>query len=97
MPVRPLIAARTPAARTPAIPTPAILTLAVIACTLAPPAAAAPGASDARWCTAHNPGLGNIQWDCRYPTLALCAATVGLRSDMCLENPSWPPRAKRRR
>ena len=43
----------------------------------------------ARWCAVHNPGLGNIEWDCRFPTLALCATAVGPASDFCLQNPNW--------
>lgn len=43
----------------------------------------------ARWCAVHNPGLGNIEWDCRFRTLALCAAAVGPSSNFCLENPNW--------
>jgi len=55
----------------------------------APPAQAGYAIREARWCIVRNPGLGNIQWDCRYRTLAICAAVLGLRSDMCLENPNW--------
>jgi hypothetical protein len=43
----------------------------------------------ARWCAVHNPGLGNIQWDCHFRKLAWCAAAVGPASDFCLENPNW--------
>jgi hypothetical protein len=44
-----------------------------------------------------NPGIGDIIWDCRYRTLAQCAAVMGPTSDFCLENPSWPPRRYTRR
>ena len=50
-----------------------------------------------RWCTVRNPGIGDIIWDCRYRTLAHCAAVMGPTSDFCLENPSWPPRRYTRR
>ena len=50
-----------------------------------------------RWCTVRNPGIGDIIWDCRYRTLAQCAAVMGPTSDFCLENPSWPPRRYTRR
>jgi hypothetical protein len=55
----------------------------------APQAIAAPLPVEMRWCTVNNPGLGNIQWDCRYPTLAACAATVGWGGGACLQNPNW--------
>jgi hypothetical protein len=42
-----------------------------------------------RWCAVHNPGLGDIQWDCRFRTLNMCAAAVGPASDFCLHNPNW--------
>ncbi|HVZ53338.1 MAG TPA: DUF3551 domain-containing protein [Pseudolabrys sp.] len=61
--------------------------LALVAVT--PAAQAGSVMREARWCIVHNPGLGNIQWDCRYRTLPICAASVGWRSDMCLENPNW--------
>lgn len=66
----------------------AALVLAVFAL-MAPRAMAASSPGEGRWCTVNNPGLGNIQWDCRYPTLAACAATVGASSSACLENPNW--------
>lgn len=76
-------------------------TLAVTLLAAAPPARAWTGMSgmpEARWCIVHNPGLGNIQWDCRYRTQANCAAVVGWGSDMCLENPNWNlPGYQRRR
>jgi hypothetical protein len=50
------------------------------------------GRPQERWCTVRNPGIGDIIWDCRYRTLAQCAAVMGPTSDWCLENPSWPPR-----
>ena len=65
------------------------LILAALSLTAAAPPAEA---AEARWCWVHNPGLGNIQWDCRYRTLALCAEAVGPSSDFCLENPNWPLR-----
>ena len=63
------------------------LVLALIAA--APAARAGIAVREARWCIVHNPGLGNIQWDCRYRTISICAAAVAWRSDMCLENPNW--------
>jgi hypothetical protein len=42
-----------------------------------------------RWCAVHNPGLGDIQWNCFYPTQALCVASVGPSSDFCFRNPNW--------
>lgn len=56
---------------------------------IVPQAMAASSGNEGRWCTVNNPGLGNIQWDCRYATLAACAATVGASSSACLENPNW--------
>ena len=56
---------------------------------IAPQAMAATAQGEGRWCTVNNPGIGNVQWDCRYPTLAACAATVGSGDGACLENPNW--------
>lgn len=53
------------------------------------PAMAGSSGNEGRWCTVNNPGLGNLQWDCRYATLAACAATVGASNSACLENPNW--------
>jgi hypothetical protein len=44
---------------------------------------------EARWCVVNSGFIAHVQWDCRYPTLAICAASTGWRSDMCLENPNW--------
>lgn len=64
------------------------------AATAAPPAHAwirigAGGMPEARWCIVRSGGIAQVQWDCRYRTLAICAAAVSFRSDMCLENPNW--------
>ena len=63
------------------------LTLTLAGIVIATAAPAAPSA--ARWCSVFNPGLGDVQWDCRFPTLATCAAAVGTSSRACLENPDW--------
>lgn len=65
------------------------LAFVLAALAFAVPQAMAASGSEGRWCTVNNPGLGNIQWDCRYATLAACAATVGASSSACLENPNW--------
>jgi hypothetical protein len=76
----------------------ALLVVIVAAAGLAGPAAPAiaeytyTDRPQERWCTVRNPGIGDIIWDCRYRTLAQCAAVMGPTSDWCLENPSWPPR-----
>lgn len=66
-----------------------LLSLALALTAAAPAAQAGIAVREARWCIVRNPGLGNIQWDCRYRTLSICAAAVAWRSDMCLENPNW--------
>jgi hypothetical protein len=60
------------------------------------PAAAFPGEAEARWCSVRSSGIADVRWDCRYPTLALCADAVGVRNDMCLQNPNWRLRSYRR-
>lgn len=74
-----------------------LASLAVALVAVSQPAEAGGALREARWCIVHNPGLGNIQWDCRYRTLATCAAVVGWRADMCLENPNWNLPGYRRR
>lgn len=54
------------------------------------------GGSEARWCWVSTPALGNVQWDCRYRTLAECARALWPRSDSCLANPNWYLRGARR-
>lgn len=51
-------------------------------------ARAEPRAVEGRWCSVYT-GFVDTHWDCRYPTLAMCAAAVGTRTDMCLRNPNW--------
>lgn len=68
------------------------LSLACLSVTLlaaAPPAQAGYAVREARWCIVSSGFIAHVQWDCRYPTLAICAASAGWRSDMCLENPNW--------
>lgn len=68
-----------------------------VAATVLPPAQAGTVMREARWCIVRSAGLADVQWDCRYPTLNICAAAVGSRSDMCLENPNWNLPGYRRR
>ena len=69
-----------------------LFSLACLSVTLlaaAPLAQAGYAVREARWCSVRSGFIAHVQWDCRYPTLAVCAAAVGWRSDMCLENPNW--------
>lgn len=51
---------------------------------------------EAPWCTVRT-GLVDVFWDCRYPTLAVCAAAVGPSRTACLKNPNWDLYRSRRR
>ena len=42
---------------------------------------------EARWCTAQAVFI-NVQWDCRYPTRAICEAYAP-HDRSCLQNPNW--------
>jgi len=43
--------------------------------------------AEARWCTAQAVFI-DVQWDCRYPTRAICQAYAP-HDRLCLENPNW--------
>lgn len=55
----------------------------------AAPTLAAGRPADTRWCSVYNPGLGNIQWHCRFRTIDACAATIQWGRGACLRNPDW--------